>query len=313
MDEESHKRARRRYVIPLAGLVALTTVVAGLQAAPGDGGSVSVAELEAQVIGLDAQARAAADAQAAAQERHEAAMEAVAQNTAGLKEARRNREATLAALEHRLVRMYVAQRPTAAEVILTTGSIAAAIDQVRLVNRVSQRDAALFRQVLQTRERLAQSRSEVIAQRRVAAREAEEARRRTASVNALLSERRAVLESARQTLANSQAGAAAQRAASAPTPRPDAQTSGPDTPPPPAPPASVAAHLAKIAQCESGGNPAAISPSGLYRGKYQFHRATWESVGGSGDPAAASEAEQDHRAALLYAREGPAPWPICGS
>ncbi|UUY06140.1 transglycosylase family protein [Svornostia abyssi] len=61
-----------------------------------------------------------------------------------------------------------------------------------------------------------------------------------------------------------------------------------------------------------GGNPRAISANGMYRGKYQFSRATWRTVGGKGDPAAASEAEQDRRAAILYRRSGPAPWPVCG-
>jgi soluble lytic murein transglycosylase-like protein len=71
--------------------------------------------------------------------------------------------------------------------------------------------------------------------------------------------------------------------------------------------------LDQIAQCESGGNPRAVSPDGLYRGKYQFHPDTWRRLGGRGtDPAAAPEAEQDRVAALLYAREGAAPWPICG-
>jgi soluble lytic murein transglycosylase-like protein len=70
--------------------------------------------------------------------------------------------------------------------------------------------------------------------------------------------------------------------------------------------------LEAIASCESGGNPAAISSDGSYRGKYQFDYGTWESVGGSGDPAAASEAEQDYRAALLYTQSGSSPWPICG-
>ena len=72
------------------------------------------------------------------------------------------------------------------------------------------------------------------------------------------------------------------------------------------------ATLDAIASCESGGNPAAISAGGAYRGKYQFDYGTWASVGGSGDPAAASEAEQDMRAAILYARSGSSPWPICG-
>jgi TolA-binding protein len=70
--------------------------------------------------------------------------------------------------------------------------------------------------------------------------------------------------------------------------------------------------LESIAACESGGDPTIVSADGSYRGKYQFDFGTWESVGGSGDPAAAPEAEQDYRAALLYARSGSSPWPICG-
>jgi soluble lytic murein transglycosylase-like protein len=70
--------------------------------------------------------------------------------------------------------------------------------------------------------------------------------------------------------------------------------------------------LDSIAACESGGDPTAVSPDGTYRGKYQFDYGTWESVGGSGDPAAAPEAEQDMRAAMLLSRAGTSPWPICG-
>jgi hypothetical protein len=72
------------------------------------------------------------------------------------------------------------------------------------------------------------------------------------------------------------------------------------------------ATLESIAACESGGDPTAVSSDGTYRGKYQFDFGTWESVGGSGDPAAAPEAEQDYRAALLYAQSGSSPWPVCG-
>jgi hypothetical protein len=70
--------------------------------------------------------------------------------------------------------------------------------------------------------------------------------------------------------------------------------------------------LEAIAACESGGDPTAIGGGGMYRGKYQFSRETWASVGGSGDPAAASEAEQDKRAAMLYAQGGAGHWPVCG-
>lgn len=70
--------------------------------------------------------------------------------------------------------------------------------------------------------------------------------------------------------------------------------------------------LDAIAACESGGDPTIVSSDGSYRGKYQFSFETWASVGGSGDPAAASESEQDYRAALLYAQSGSSPWPVCG-
>jgi Transglycosylase-like domain/Putative peptidoglycan binding domain len=69
--------------------------------------------------------------------------------------------------------------------------------------------------------------------------------------------------------------------------------------------------LQKIAQCESSGNPSAISPGGTYRGKYQFSRETWRELGGSGDPASAPESVQDAMAAKLMASQGPSAWPNC--
>jgi Transglycosylase-like domain len=69
--------------------------------------------------------------------------------------------------------------------------------------------------------------------------------------------------------------------------------------------------LQAIAACESGGNPAADTGNGFY-GKYQFTLETWHAVGGTGNPAHASEAEQDRRATMLYARAGASPWPVCG-
>jgi hypothetical protein len=69
--------------------------------------------------------------------------------------------------------------------------------------------------------------------------------------------------------------------------------------------------LERIAACESGGDPTAVSADGRYHGKYQFSLATWRLVGGRGDPAAASEAEQDRRAARLLQKAGPSAWPVC--
>jgi hypothetical protein len=75
---------------------------------------------------------------------------------------------------------------------------------------------------------------------------------------------------------------------------------------------AVSGTLQAIAACESGGNPHAIGGGGAFRGKYQFTYATWAAMGGSGDPAAAPEAEQDRLAAKLYATAGAGQWPVCG-
>lgn len=91
-------------------------------------------------------------------------------------------------------------------------------------------------------------------------------------------------------------------AAPAPAPAPAAPTSG----------TTASPQLGSIAACESGGDPSAVSPDGLYRGKYQFSYETWASVGGSGDPAAAPESEQDMRAQTLLNQAGTSPWPNCG-
>ncbi len=69
--------------------------------------------------------------------------------------------------------------------------------------------------------------------------------------------------------------------------------------------------LARIRSCESGSNYRARSASGRYHGAYQFDRATFASVGGKGDPAAASPAEQDRRAKILYSKRGGSAWPVC--
>lgn len=77
------------------------------------------------------------------------------------------------------------------------------------------------------------------------------------------------------------------------------------------PVASNGLNWAALRQCESGGDYA-NKKNPKYRGAYQFSYATWQTVGGTGDPADASPAEQDMRAQMLYDRAGPGQWPVCG-
>ncbi|TDM41041.1 LysM peptidoglycan-binding domain-containing protein [Macrococcoides goetzii] len=77
--------------------------------------------------------------------------------------------------------------------------------------------------------------------------------------------------------------------------------------PAPAGNSSVDAHLRLIMQRESGGNPRAVNPAGYY-GLFQFSPQTWAAVGGTGNPAQASEAEQWKRARMLYTQHGAQHW-----
>jgi hypothetical protein len=70
--------------------------------------------------------------------------------------------------------------------------------------------------------------------------------------------------------------------------------------------------LAAIRACESGGNYSTDTGNGFY-GAYQFTQQSWQAVGGTGNPAAASPAEQDRRAAMLMAQSGTGNWPVCGA
>lgn len=79
------------------------------------------------------------------------------------------------------------------------------------------------------------------------------------------------------------------------------------------------ASLARLRQCESGGNYSIVSPGGGFRGAYQFARSTWNSVASRHypkyvgvDPAAAAAVVQDAMARALYLEMGRSPWPVCG-
>ncbi len=70
----------------------------------------------------------------------------------------------------------------------------------------------------------------------------------------------------------------------------------------------------RTAACESGRNPRAIGGGGMYRGAFQFMKATWRSSPRSpgGDPIAYSYRTQAVVAVMLKRRDGAGHWPVCG-
>ena len=71
--------------------------------------------------------------------------------------------------------------------------------------------------------------------------------------------------------------------------------------------------------CEATGNYGAVSPTGKYRGAYQFSVETWDWIAGlyyehliGVDPAEARAVDQDRMARVLYDLRGLGQWPVCG-
>ncbi|WP_326503481.1 transglycosylase family protein [Rothia nasimurium] len=67
-----------------------------------------------------------------------------------------------------------------------------------------------------------------------------------------------------------------------------------------------------LAQCESGGNWSINTGNGYYGG-LQFSLSSWAAAGGTGNPAAASKAEQIRVAENLLQMQGWGAWPSCAA
>lgn len=336
-------------LVALAAALALTirAGIAGGQTGAIDAQRAHIRQLEANLIEVDGQASAAASAYQTADRRVTELQGRIVQTNRNLVSARREFAKAQVRLAQRLRSLYGQHSPSPVEVLVASGSLTDAVDSIQLLRRIERQDRNVLTSIKQLDVRLTAMKSRLVKDRADAAQARTEIAGRVRQLRALAGQRRVLLGQARTVLMSMQAAearrqqaaaaaAAAARASavgraetvaagvasgsssplagqtagsggSAPSPVGDtaSTTSGAST--------GVSSHLQQIAACESGGNPRAISPGGSYRGKYQFDPSTWASVGGSGDPAAASESEQDMRAAILYARTGPSSWPVCGA
>lgn len=322
--------------IVVAGAVALAAAVTLPLAfsAPGIAGQeATVRQLETEIAGLDARYAQADSAYRETQAQVEELTRRIAANAAALAKAKRDFAAAQVALSERLSIIYRQPTPTQVELLLRSGSVSEAIAGVDNLQRVQRQDARTIVRIRTARAIMVQTRAELVADRKTEVVRRAEAKKHLVEVTAIRDRRRGVLLAARSRLATMIAAEVARKNAARAAALRAAQEQVDEalggggnggggsgaTPPPtttPTPPASsddIDAKLRQIALCESGGNPKAVSPSGLYRGKYQFDPQTWAAMGGAGtDPAAASEAEQDRVARLLYEQRGAAPWPVCG-
>jgi hypothetical protein len=311
---------RARLAIATAALlgVALTSLTL---AVPDDSSARSrIRVLEQRVIQANLAIQTAGRAEADAASRLAAARARLAQVQPALARRSSAHRAGQAMLANRIRQIYRdGDSDPLLAFILSGGNLAGVAAAQADEERVAQQDAALVRRLKTDRVAMARLVAARTRDRDEAAAAVRDARAHRAQIVTLRDARAADLREGRRSLARAQARAArrpaaATRRAGAPTTAADATAGTPAGGRWPAVPGGPsAAVLARIASCESGGNPRSIGGGGQFRGKYQFMTSTWRAMGGHGDPAAASEAEQDYRAALLFVREGPGQWPVCAS
>jgi hypothetical protein len=99
-------------------------------------------------------------------------------------------------------------------------------------------------------------------------------------------------------------------------PTPPPPTAAPAPAPAPVPPPTIHQQQVAAAPARSGSSSGfqacvAVRESGNGSGSsniYGFLQSTWSSLGLSGSPGSASRAQQDAAFAMLYAKDGKAPW-----
>ncbi|HLX78194.1 MAG TPA: transglycosylase family protein [Acidimicrobiales bacterium] len=124
----------------------------------------------------------------------------------------------------------------------------------------------------------------------------------------LVAEQLAAARAAAARRAAALAAAKAAAAAAAPLSGPPSPTSALST----IPTGTLSQDFAAIRFCESDDNYADNTGNGYY-GAYQFSLPTWDGLGETGLPSAASPSTQDSAAYTLYRRDGWSPWPACAA
>ncbi len=350
LPKRSHRRGAIILGALMLGLGVATVPAAGQGSIAGQ--MEAIRTLEIEIAGYDARYNQAVAAHSTARQKLKDARARIAHNTDELAKTRRRERSAQNVLSLRISMIYRQPTPTQIEVLLRSNSFTDAVSGAQYMQRMRKHDAEIVDEVQQAKDRIRKTRVQLVEDHKEAKAQSAETRRQVGEISSIRSQRRGALMSAQRQLSVMIAAEQARRANAArlaalrsaqsrvvrrvqrdgtvrttvvPNPTPAPAPSGgeaapapapsaPSTPSTPAPSSSPNPDaLQSIAQCESGGNPTAVSPSGLYRGKYQFDPGTWASMGGQGsDPAAASEAEQDRVAGLLYSQQGASPWPVCG-
>ncbi len=243
----------RTSVRAILAAVVCTTVLASAPAAlpaPSIGElRARVAQIQAEVGAIDDQVENAAEAYNGAVYELGQIDRRISSNRALLVKSNARLKATQEALAVRLRSAYIAPQPSTLQVLLSSGSVSAALAGVDAMNRVSSRDAAIVRSVSALRQQRIATQKQLVKDQAEAKKRVATRAEQRATVQRLLGQRQAVLSGAKGRLATMleaerererRAQAELQRRAREVARQPTVTPASPSTPSAPATPSSPA-------------------------------------------------------------------------
>jgi peptidoglycan DL-endopeptidase CwlO len=160
-----------------------------------------VERIQSELAGIDAQVEQAAEAYNGARYELGLVRERIERNRRQIRGTEADLERSRAQLGRRLRDIYVTPEPTLAEVVVESGSITAATDQLDLLDQVGEQDAAVVRTLRDAKARLERLRAQLLSDQAQAAGQVDRAAAQKQRVESLLAQRKAVLANVKGELA----------------------------------------------------------------------------------------------------------------
>ena len=182
--------------------MAAALVVFGSSVATSEPASISqkraeVERIQSELAGIDQQVEDAAEEFNGARYELGQVQDRITDNRAQIVTTTKALAAKRKVLAARLRDIYATPEPTLAEVLITSGSITAAADQVDLLDRVGRKDADVVGGLREGKKRLQTLRAKLIEDRATSEKQVAAAREHKATVEGLMGQRQAVLASAK--------------------------------------------------------------------------------------------------------------------
>ncbi len=160
-----------------------------------------VEAIQAELAAIDAELERAAEAYNGARYELGLVRERIAQNKRQIRGTVQDLKESERVLAERLRDIYATPDPTLAEILINSGSISAAADQLELLDQVGQQDASVVKTLEDTKARLEALRAQLLIDEKKVEAVVEQTRQYKERVEGLLAQRAAVLENVKGELA----------------------------------------------------------------------------------------------------------------